>query len=607
MNLRFLSHMMGNERSQPTGLSIDETATEVTDSWSLHGATYAVGSVPKISVFITSSSNSSEVSQLEKFTKNVMLYRHPCILKYVASWKKGWKFHLATEQVQPLAQVLPSQTALQVCVGLQNILKALVFLHESGSASHNNVCRAAIYVTQGGSWKLGGLEYLCRCNDMSSSYLEETRKSRYEPAIAPNEAEHLPQPPTSVDCYAFGVLAQEVLSNKQSDDVPGMADFLDVCKKGLQNSSSEIRPPLSSLLAHQFFSHEFLTIHNFLLELPIKKDTEKEDFFRNLTMKLNTFPEETVASQLGSLLLSRMVLLDSTAQHFLLPQVFVPRTEGSCMESLFSEATFRTHMVPRLLPLFCVRDVQIRHILLSHFPAYCRLFSQVQLQTRILPELLVGIKDTNDNLVACTLRALAELVPILGGSVVIGGKRAKLFADGRPKVVKSSSKRSSQKDNFKSQTNLMTEMRESAELVLPERPSPDGGEYIPNSTVSEEDEAWPDWEYKTEAQSSDVKSESSGSHNSVECIADSLTPAIETMEVKSKPKASDEFEDIFRDMEPVISKPQIIHVKEVPGVTCNKFALTTEVCEGNDGWGEDFEDWNDIDDITAAKEFSVKS
>ncbi|KAG8313333.1 Protein-associating with the carboxyl-terminal domain of ezrin [Homalodisca vitripennis] len=250
-NTQFHSHMMGNERSQPTGLSIDETATEVTDSWSLHGATYAVGSVPKISVFVTSCSNSSEVSQLEKFTKNVMLYRHPCILKYVASWKKGWKFHLATEQVQPLAQVLPSQTALQVCVGLQNILKALVFLHESGSASHNNVCRAAIYVTQGGSWKLGGLEYLCRCNDMSSSYLEETRKSRYEPAIAPNEAEHLPQPPTAVDSYAFGVLAQEVLSNKQSDDVPGMADFLDVCKKGLQNSNSEIRPPLSSLLSFQ--------------------------------------------------------------------------------------------------------------------------------------------------------------------------------------------------------------------------------------------------------------------------------------------------------------------------------------------------------------------
>lgn len=45
----------------------------------------------------------------------------------------------------------------------------------------------------------------------------------------------------------------------------------------------------------------------------------------------------------------------------------------------------------------------------------------------------MGIKDTNDTVVASTLRALALLVPILGASVVIGGKRARLFTDGRPK------------------------------------------------------------------------------------------------------------------------------------------------------------------------------
>ena len=59
---------------------------------------------------------------------------------------------------------------------------------------------------------------------------------------------------------------------------------------------------------------------------------------------------------------------------------------GGNTDSLFSENTFRTHMVPRLLPLFCVRDIQIRMILLSHFSAYCSLFSQNQLQTRVLPE-----------------------------------------------------------------------------------------------------------------------------------------------------------------------------------------------------------------------------
>jgi hypothetical protein len=47
---------------------------------------------------------------------------------------------------------------------------------------------------------------------------------------------------------------------------------------------------------------------------------------------------------------------------------------------------------------------------------------------------LVGIKDTNEQLVSATLRALADLIPVLGATAVIGGKRAKLFTDGRPKV-----------------------------------------------------------------------------------------------------------------------------------------------------------------------------
>lgn len=42
-------------------------------------------------------------------------------------------------------------------------------------------------------------------------------------------------------------------------------------------------------------------------------------------MQLRTFPENIVAEQLGRLLLSRMVLLDATAQEKLLPFILKPR------------------------------------------------------------------------------------------------------------------------------------------------------------------------------------------------------------------------------------------------------------------------------------------
>lgn len=85
-----------------------------------------------------------------------------------------------------------------------------------------------------------------------------------------------------------------------------------------------------------------------------------------------------------------------------------------------------------------MRDSQVRTVLLKHFCHYRHGFSVDQLQHHILPELLVGIKDNDDILVASTLRALADLVPVLGAATVIGGKRGKLFTDGRPKVTFSS-------------------------------------------------------------------------------------------------------------------------------------------------------------------------
>ena len=60
------------------------------------------------------------------------------------------------------------------------------------------------------------------------------------------------------------------------------------------------------------------------------------------------------------------------------------------------------------------------------------------LEEEVLPLLLLGIRDLNDQLVADSLRALAEVVPILGASKVIGKNRRKIFSDGAPGKVKKS-------------------------------------------------------------------------------------------------------------------------------------------------------------------------
>lgn len=75
-----------------------------------------------------------------KHFQNILKYRHPFIVRYISAWQQRSTFHLATEYVQPLAHTLTSQTPLQKCIGLNNILQALVFLHEQVSCKQKKLC-----------------------------------------------------------------------------------------------------------------------------------------------------------------------------------------------------------------------------------------------------------------------------------------------------------------------------------------------------------------------------------------------------------------------------------------------------------------------------------
>lgn len=67
----------------------------------------------------------------------------------------------------------------------------------------------------------------------------------------------------------------------------------------------------------------------------------------------------------------------------LLYDCFFPENSPS---ALFSENTFRNFLCKRVLDIFKVRDVQIRLVLLEHFPNFLHTFSEEELQSSILPE-----------------------------------------------------------------------------------------------------------------------------------------------------------------------------------------------------------------------------
>jgi len=103
--------------------------------------------------------------------------------------------------------------------------------------------------------------------------------------------------------------------------------------------------------------------------------------------------------------------------------------------SILSPSLFQEYVIPMLTNIFHVRDTQIRLVLLKFLPKYIQMFSTNQLED-LLPLILLGMRDSNDQVVSETLKAIALLVPILGATKVVGKNRRKIFTDGSPSKVK---------------------------------------------------------------------------------------------------------------------------------------------------------------------------
>lgn len=381
--------------------------------------------------------------------------------------------------------------------------------------------------------------------------------------------------------------------------MPHVADFREYCSIHLKHKNVVMRPKLSAVLLHPYFNHEFVIIHLFLTELPLKNQQDKQHFFTGLVDRLREFDEENVAIQMADLLLSRIVLLDATAQMCVTPFILKPRTDDM-FPALFNTQTYTKYIVPKILQIFSVRDAQIRLILLEYFVAYMKLFSIDDLRDQLLPQLLLGIKDTNDILVAATLRCLSDLVPVLGAGVVVGRNRGRLFSDGRPQGLPDIS-------NHWTEHRSITPVMNATELVsgspvldhvdisasyesphkhqlMPERLSPDGGEDV--KTTSEvlelEDDAWSDWETEADVQHLEDTSNSkiitdtssadgitlinapssivdlnSRKHSNI--TSESFIKDIKELEIKAS--ASTEI-DFFKDMEPIIQKTNVLVIKD---------------------------------------------
>lgn len=402
----------------------------------------------------------------------------------------------------------------------------------------------------------------------------------------------------------------------------------------LKHRNLTMRPLLSAIQLHNYFTHDFVIIHGFLSELALKTQPAKQEFFKTLNEKLKQFDENTIGSQLSELLLSRLVLLDTSAQFHLVPFLLKPQNleddeETSVEEGLFSVPAFVKFIVPKLKQVFQVLDVQIRLTLLEHFHLYVNTFTKEELVEEILPQLLLGIKDTNDLLASRTLLCLADLIPILGASQVIGKNRRKIFADGRPQQT--------EVWNIDQPRSITPVISSSMDILLSSSPidNVDISEYstkelskiVPNGTVvttSNDDDTvslemsdngdeneW-SWDQETAVEVTDLeppeiieeKSNFSTSPSKEQILLTRHAVADDITELDIKNKKLTKLEekqnevDFFSDfaaMSPTFQKsydvvvPETEIAREIES-TASRLQMSMELTE-NDGWGEE-DEWN---------------
>lgn len=356
---------------------------------------------------------------------------------------------VVTEAVRPLAEVLVeigdnwSDTDRNlVAWGLYQVASALAFFNDS-KLVHANTNVGSIFVTLGGDWKLGSLDFLSGLDDGDSSLLmlnSALVPTKYTPpelaqaVCSGGQWSAAPATASAVDSWQLGCLIREAFGGtiRSAADLRNMQAIPQPLQPGYQKllagaPAKRLKP--KALLESPFFTNNYIKVCLFLENLAIKDAYERDSFFKSLPTFCAELPQSCRRYKLLPELLKSVEFAGAGNWHLLAALLNVA--------DQLPDDEYGVRIAPVIVRYFECNDRALRIALLQNMNLFIDKLSNAVVNDKLFPQILSGFGDSSAQLRELTVKSMLVVVPKLSPITVdthVLKQFAKLQVDREPGI-----------------------------------------------------------------------------------------------------------------------------------------------------------------------------
>ncbi|KAJ2536375.1 Nuclear aminoacylation-dependent tRNA export pathway component [Coemansia sp. RSA 1935] len=376
--------------------------------WTIHAGTSTDGK--HVSIFVFDKPRGTQyVGAAQNALRRMRTLRHPGVLRYMGGAETSDAIYIATERIVPLD--LNDRNEELVRWGLFRIAEALRFVNEDCKLVHANVCKDAVFVTDAGEWRLGGLELMDAVGAERPVYREMGSViPGYAGRMAPEIKVQGMQGTAALDGWGLAELISECYTTE-------MPLGLGALHAQLRNNNPKLRMTAPGFVeaaqrSGGVLDTAFVRACRFLESVTVKDSHERAEFFAGLGAAAAEFPRVFAQRKMLPELLTLVEFggADNGHSAVLASVVQIARD--------MDETEYSTVVAPAVVRLFASTDRALRFALLEHATALLHGMHDDVVVASVYPAFATGFGDAAPAIREATVKAALSMAPRVGSKTL---------------------------------------------------------------------------------------------------------------------------------------------------------------------------------------------